>query len=196
MLEVTQTQVPANQTHSSHELNWSDTQSLWFLGLPNNLLIHAECNTRYPNQGHSKEFRSTHKEGPNVLRTRTACAVHLPVFLVILFSFMSPLEGRGKGGKTGKKVGRGLAEGRIGGSGEWGQWLNSVTVARVLSGCLCPSFLAFLKGLYLEAPGIKRELPVLAVNSEFHSSLECPLQKEISQFYHLSTLSDNGLQIP
>lgn len=47
-------------------------------------------------------------------------------------------------------------------------------------------FLAFLKGLYLEAPGIKQELPVLAVNSEFHSSLESALCRQKSHSYTIS----------
>lgn len=61
---------------------------------------------RSPNQGHSKELQSPHKEGPNVLRARTACPVYLPCFLVILFPFVCPFEGRGRG----ERVGRELAE--------------------------------------------------------------------------------------
>lgn len=60
MFDFIQTGVPA---YGSCELSFSDTQGLWFLGLPINPSIPSEYNATSLNQGHSKNSRAHAKKG-------------------------------------------------------------------------------------------------------------------------------------
>lgn len=74
--------------------------------------------------------------------------------------------------------------------------MNPITICPSSSGGLSICFLAFLKGLDSEAPGMKSWLPAWAANSEFPSSLEGPLQEEIPQSCPPLHLSDNSQHSP
>lgn len=179
--------------HSSCELSCSDTQSLWFLGVPINPPIHAECNATSPNQGRSKNSRAHAKKGLMCSQQELPAQVTYPVFWSYSFHLCLLLGVEIEEQSQGKRVAGSWQKEGVVGNGEWITLLS----AQVLPwGLFISAFGLFWKVWTLKHQGWSTRLLAWAVNSEFHSSLECPLQEEIPQSCPLLRLNDSSQHSP